>query len=275
MPAQQAKHWCFTLNNYTSDEKDALAALVPEHASYLVYGEEVGENGTPHLQGFVSFSVRRVATTVKRFIGRRAHIEVARGSPAQAANYCKKDGAFSEFGTLPQGRGARSDLQQVQQAIKGGATKTEIRDNFFGTYLRYERAINNYINELQEVRSWITEVIVYWGKTGVGKTRQVYQFHSREVVYAHPGEQWFDGYNRHPVVLFDDFNGSEFKLAYLLKLLDRYPMQVPVKGGYVNWVPRKIFITSNKDPDLWYPNAFDEHRNALKRRLTTVTELRG
>lgn len=274
MPAQQAKHWCFTINNYTSEEKDELAALVPEHAVYLVYGEEVGENGTPHLQGYISFSVRCVASAVKRLVGRRAHIEIARGTPAQAANYCKKDGAFSEFGTLPVGRGSRSDLQQVQQAIKTGATKAEIRDQFFGTYCRYERAINNYINDLQEGRNWITEVIVYWGKTGTGKTKQVYQFTNSRDIYSHPGEQWFDGYQQHAVVLFDDYNGSEFKLTYFLKLLDRYPMQVPIKGGYVQWVPRKIFITSNKHPDMWYANAFEEHRNALKRRITTITEIK-
>jgi len=271
MPSAQAKHWCFTINNYTSEEKDELAALVPEHATYLIYGEEVGENGTPHLQGFVSFAVRLVASRVKQFIGRRAHIEIARGTPCQAINYCKKDGAFSEFGTAPKGRGSRSDVQQVQQAIKEGATKDQIRDRFFGTYIRYERSILNYIGELQEVRSWITEVIVYWGKTGTGKTRQVYTFHRPEEIYAHPGEQWFDGYDRHPIVLFDDFNGSEFKLAYLLKLLDRYPMRVPVKGNYVQWVPKKVFITSNKSPDDWYPNAYEEHRRALLRRLSTIT----
>lgn len=79
---------------------------------------------------------------------------------------------------------------------------------------------------------------------------------------------WFDGYEGQENVLFDDFHGGVFKLPYLLKLLDRYPMRVPVKGGFVQWKPRRIFITSNIDPDLWFSNANREHVAALNRRFT-------
>lgn len=73
---------------------------------------------------------------------------------------------------------------------------------------------------------------------------------------------------------FDDFGGSEFKLTYLLKLMDRYPMRVPVKGSFVNWVPKKIYITSNYSPKEWFPNAKDEHVKALFRRFKKVVRFR-
>lgn len=274
MPAQQARHWCFTLNNYTDDEEQHLGTLHPDKVLYIVYGRETGAQGTPHLQGFVSFESRKVASTVKRLIGRRAHLEVARGTPSQAADYCKKDGDFREFGSIPHARGARNDLRKLQERIVAGATATEIRDEFPGLYYRYNRAIDRHIQDMKPDRDWETNVVVYWGKTGTGKTKQVFEFTRRTDIYTHTGESWFDGYQGQPVVLFDDFNGSEFKLTYLLKLLDRYPMQVPIKGGYVKWVPRTIFITSNKHPDEWYPNAFEEHRRALKRRLNVITEFK-
>lgn len=123
------------------------------------------------------------------------------------------------------------------------------------------------VNSIQ--RNWLCSVIVYWGPTGAGKTRAVYDnLPSPESIYVHPGGPWFDGYDSQPIVLFDDFGGSEFKLTYLLKLLDRYPMRVPVKGGFVSWCPQEIYITSNHAPVSWFPNAKEEHVRALMRRIT-------
>lgn len=112
-------------------------------------------------------------------------------------------------------------------------------------------------------------VIVYYGRTGAGKTRAVYDnLPNPESIYVHPGGSWFDGYDGQPIVLFDDFGGSEFKLQYFLKLLDRYPMQVPIKGGFVNFCPHEIYITSNLNPNDWYRNANAEHVRAMFRRIT-------
>lgn len=112
------------------------------------------------------------------------------------------------------------------------------------------------------------QIWTFWGKTGTGKTRRVWEFANVDELWVHPGDRWFDGYDSQRAVLFDDFDGSWFKLSYLLKLLDRYMMQVPVKGGYVWWNPKTIYLTSNINPKDWYPQANEEHKAALKRRLT-------
>ena len=52
----QSKRWCFTLNNYTSDEVKAIKAKFEDPAvdlRYGIIGHEVGDNGTPHLQDTV------------------------------------------------------------------------------------------------------------------------------------------------------------------------------------------------------------------------------
>ena len=50
-----SKHWCFTWNNYPEDwEKQLRGSMVP-HISKIVMQEETGENGTPHIQGYVEF----------------------------------------------------------------------------------------------------------------------------------------------------------------------------------------------------------------------------
>jgi len=273
---RSAKNYCFTVNNYSDVEHQALAQAGSELLEslairYLVFGREVGQSGTPHLQGFIAFNARKTLAYVKSVPGlSRAHVESAKGTPLQASTYCKKDGEYNEYGELPAGAGKRTDLEELYQLVKSGASKEEIADKFPSQFIRYRNSILALIADYQEERDWECDVQVLWGRTGTGKTRKVFDSHPSKDIYVHPGESWFNGYEGQPVVLFDDFNGSEFKLSYLLKLLDRYKMKVPVKGGYVQWIPKIIYITSNKDPQVWYLNAIEEHRNAMFRRIKSI-----
>lgn len=98
----QARRWCFTLNNYTDAEVTQIReACRGSQISYAVFGKETGESGTPHLQGYLSLARSQRLSFLRRFISGRAHFEQSRGSPEQASEYCKKDGDFEEFGTLP------------------------------------------------------------------------------------------------------------------------------------------------------------------------------
>lgn len=270
MANSRAKHWVFTLNNYTNEELTLLRTLVPTQASYVCFGLEVGENETPHVQGYLSLE-RRLRLQQVRHLVPRAHFEVRRGSHRQAKEYCEKDGVFEEFGLEPVEPGSRTDLTSLQNDLRAGKRLRDIADEHFATFLRYPRGIIFYRNVVVSPRDWVCSVVVYCGRTGAGKTRAVYQnLPSPEVLYVHPGGCWFDGYDGHEIVLFDDFGGAEFKLSYLLKLLDRYRMQVPIKGGFVNWAPHEIYITSNLHPNEWYRNCSPEHIAALFRRFTNL-----
>jgi len=274
----RAKHWCFTLNNYSCEQPDILANLFARDEAdiaYICWGREVGAEGTPHLQGFVSFRSKRALKYVRVFIP-RAHLEIARGTPSEAIAYCEKDGVFTEFGARPAGRGQRSDLDAVKSAIDGGATMEELAETYFGSFLRYHRGFALYFGLRQQPRCFTPDVFVFYGATGTGKTRKAYEqdtaFDAQIAIYSHPGGMWFDGFNGQHRAIFDDYGGSEFAITYLLKLLDRYPMKVPVKGSFVEWNCQQIYITSNRHPDLWYPNALPEHVKAMKRRFTEVRE---
>lgn len=103
--------WVFTLNNYTDDEVDNLVVNCEPASSYLVFGREVGNNGTPHLQGFVIFPTSKRFNAVKALVGERAFLARARGTNQQAADYAKKDGEYEEFGELPvEGQGDRKSV---------------------------------------------------------------------------------------------------------------------------------------------------------------------
>jgi len=247
--------------------------LLSNGVTYCVFGREVGENGTRHLQGYLELSSRLRINQVKNLLGtQRVHLEMRRGTATQASEYCKKDGDFEEFGELSQnGQGHRSDLDLLQQSLIQGQSLSYISQEHFSSFIKYQRGIQAFRNIHDLKRTWICSVIVYWGRTGTGKTHSVIDnLHDINDIYIHPGGQWFDGYDGHKIVLFDDYGGSEFKLTYLLKLLDKYPMRVPIKGGFVSWVPHEIYITSNKEPSTWYQNAYQEHINAMFRRITNI-----
>jgi hypothetical protein len=266
----QAKNWCFTLNNYTTDDDNQLQATGTEmqwDIRYLVYGRETGEKGTPHFQGYISFTKRKTFNTVKRILPDGAHIESAKGSPIQNKDYCTKDGDYEEFGQLPAGQGARTDLVDVAKACQNGKSFKEIAEKFPSAAIRYGNGIIRLQQHCAIPRTEPPELWCLWGKTGVGKTRRIWEFAEYDKIWVHPEGRWFDGYDGHPAVLFDDFDGSWFKITYLLKLIDRYPFNVPVKGAFVNWNPKVIYFTANHHPKEWYPQAKEEHRNALLRRF--------
>lgn len=270
----RAKYWVFTLNNYTPEEEQAVAGLVDDEENkvyYLIYGREVGEQGTPHLQGYVELA-DRARLSVMRHLVPRAHWERRRGSAEQAIEYCRKEGDFVEVGE-PGGHvaGERNDLELLHASLRNGRSLREISDDHFKEYLRYERSIRSYILLHAAPTRERPSVVVYWGRTGTGKTRSVWDnLASPEDIWVYGGGGWFDGYIGQKIALFDDFHGGEMQLTLLLKVLDRYPLRVPVKGGFTAWTPQEIYITSNIDPSNWYPNANREHRAALTRRFSNV-----
>lgn len=268
MAPARGKFWVFTLNNYTEEEKNFIDNLVNSETNlaYISYGKEMGDSGTPHLQGMLELHSRKRLSYVRDLIG-RAHFEIRKGTFDECRDYCAKDGDFVEFGEqVSKGKGARSDLETLKNDLLAGATIKTVSENYFGNFLRYRRSIVAFKNLHGLQRSWKCSVIVYYGRTGSGKTQSV--FENSTDLWVYPGNGWFDGYQGESQVLFDDFSGSEFKINYLLKLLDRYKMQVPVKGDFVHWVPTEIYLTSNLDPNVWYPNAHHEHVEALFRRIT-------
>ena len=112
--ARRAKHWTWTLNNPTNEEEQGICNAFPGNGLvYHVFGREVGNSGTPHLQGYSIFESQVRFSTVKSRLGtNRLHLEVSRGSPQQNKDYCTKDGNFEEFGVLPEtNQGRRTDLE--------------------------------------------------------------------------------------------------------------------------------------------------------------------
>lgn len=273
--------WCFTLNNPTMEETQFILQQLNHLASYFVIGRERGINGTPHLQGFVIMRTKNRLNQMKTVLGTaRVHLEKTRGTSTQAADYCKKDGDFTENGELPnQARILNSMqvlLQEAKASIDNGATVEDLWEHHFFPMVRYNRALLDYMTIAQRrALRKKPHVEVIWGAPGTGKSRYAYQIGMGTYdgdCWIYPGKGWFDGYCNQKVAIFDDFYG-DMDFGIFLKVLDRYPLRVPVKGGFVNWNPDKIYITSNVHPSLWFKNLQVYQQEALYRRFNVIHEV--
>jgi len=252
---------CFTQNNWTPESYAALQDYAKDQCVYMVLGKEIAPTtGTPHLQGFLYYeNPRHYPNTKFREISLACHDEPMRGSPRQAANYCKEDGDFWEFGEVP-AQGARADWDAALQQLQD--TKSVI--NVIDTQphlIPCIRALERYKQISQKGIHRDVKVIVLVGPPGCGKTR--FAWDKYPDLYSKPDGAWFDGYDGQDTILLDDYYGH-LPYAQLLKMCDRYPLLLPVKGGFVPATYTTIIITSNTRPMFWYPGAVD----AFNRRIT-------
>jgi len=103
------KNWVFTLNNYKESDIEKLYKSLEAKCKTFVFGIEVGEEGTPHLQGQASF-IKNIRA-VDAYKGWGIHWDLQKGTLKQAQDYCKKDGNFWQF---PVPKGLSSLIKQLR-----------------------------------------------------------------------------------------------------------------------------------------------------------------
>ena len=119
-------------------------------------------------------------------------------------------------------------------------------------------------------RTWRPDVYWFWGPTGTGKTRKAFEM-APEAYFTPATLQWWDGYDGQEDVIVDDFRASFCKLEYLLRLTDRYPFRVAYKGGFRQFLAKRIFFTSAFSPEQLFDGGNDKV-DQLLRRITVIRE---
>lgn len=249
-----ACRWCFTVNNWTEEEYGLIEATCRSSASYLIIGKEVGEEGTPHLQGYVIFKKKLRLATLKKLPGfTRAHAEIAKGSPSQNRQYCQKGKNYLEIGALSRPGTPKPLTETINLLRQSNGDLRKAAEQYPEVFVRHGRGLRDYVTTagLVPPRALKTQVHVLVGPPGVGKTRHVAESTASQPTYWKPRGPWWDGYCGEPNVVFDDFYGW-IPFAELLRVCDRYPLKVPVKGAFVEFTAEHLYITSNKPPEEWY-----------------------
>lgn len=265
--AANLKNFVFTINNPAEDCLEELK----DKCQYLIWGEEVGMNGTPHFQGFAQLHKLTRFNTIKKMIP-KAHIESMRGTAEQAAEYCKKEGKFHEYGELRR-MGERSDIARCADMVLSMKRIREVAITEPTTYIKYHKGIEKLQKILIEPRNEKPEVKVFWGPTGVGKTKKAMDWLPDAYVWLPQNGQWFDGYEGQEEVILDEFRG-QLPFGMILSLLDRYSCKVQFKGGMCEFRGLKIAITSPKPPLKWYDLEDDHDKSEqLLRRIDTSEQM--
>lgn len=264
--SQRLRNFVFTLNNWTEDERVLLSQTIPY--KYLIYGREKGEKGTNHLQGYCVLRTQRRFEAIKKMIP-RAHIEGRKGTHEQAKKYCMKEGDFVELGEFNQGD--RTDLDETRERCTEEKPMREITT--VSSYQQINIALK-YLSYNETKRDFKPNVIWIYGPSGSGKSRMARTLVTNDDVYTkNDDSKWWDGYDAHENVIIDDFRGSWWKVTEMLSLLDRYEKRVEVKGGFRQFKPKTIIITSIRPPQEEYTFGKNEPCQQLLRRIDKIIQI--
>ena len=271
----QAKNWCFTINNYTAEDL-GIFPIADQEVQYCTYGKEVGEDGTPHLQGYIQFTKRKRFNFVKGLLP-RAHLEVQRArSNKKAQEYCHKDDEDPfEQGTLQ---------LSASDASKAGSSGANRREAYAD--IRRGAPLQDIIDANPEELSYIHQaaryapprteparVLYLHGETGCGKTTSTLKVLldlKMSFFKKMPGTHWFDGYTGQDVLVLEEFQ-SCFTLTTFLSMCDPHPPQLQVKGGTMPNRSKWIIICSNSSPFQQYEKVQEERPRSFAAFLRRIS----
>lgn len=271
----------FTINNYTEDEYNNVHDYIQDK-KYAIVGKEVGEDKTPHLQGYINFGKKVAFQKISEALP-RAHIECAKGSAIQNQKYCSKDNDFEEFGDIPQ-QGKRCDLVQCRKRKMEGANEATLIEEFGGTWLRYKSHIcesiitersddikKDMLSDYEGVKwkDWQENILrqiileepdsrkIHWYVDTVGGTGKTYL--AKYLVVRDKAIRFENGksadikhaYNGEKVVIFDYSRSSEHKINYqVLEDIKNGIMFSPKYGSQMKIfdIPF-VYVMANFPPD--------------------------
>lgn len=264
----RSRGWAVTINNWTPEDWDKIQSL----GDWGVAAQEIGEQGTPHIQGAFYFKNKISFSTIKNELP-KAHIEPWLGTARDNKHYIfgpwEKDGKVKpsnptaiEWGDMPQ-QGARKDLETIRDNILNGQRVDEIVLESPHLYHQYGRTLTA-IEDIALRRNWRTEFTNrtwYYGRTAVGKSHTAFEGYHVDTHYNHPvrDKGWWDNYRQQHTVIINDFRG-EIPFNDLLQLVDKWPYDVPRRGRPpMPFTSKEVIITSSCHPREIYSNSLSQN----------------
>jgi len=276
------RHYCFT-----AFEKPPEPLNILPLRYYVFKPELCPTTGTLHYQGYAELArpVRYKAFCTLMGMSSKCKIFDRKGTRDEARLYCLKKetgcGDPVEWGDFENGgQGARTDLVDMLEFVKTGASKKEIIENNPVLYAKYRSTILDYKFEslkesTKEFRKVTVDVIV--GSPGVGKSKMtLYDENLKRKPSTFKIDfdttTWWDGYEGEKTLIINEFYGCQQKYSKFLDILDGHQLRLPIKNSftYANW--DKVIITSNDQPDKWYTNV---DCTALLDRINSVQTIEG
>lgn len=279
MPNDQSKFWIAVRNNYTEEETECLESLFESgRLSYYIQARETGDSGTPHLQCYIEFEKRVRFSQVKALLP-GWHLERRRGTAAEAADYCRKGGDYTEQGAISRGQGHRSDLDRATAAILDGRSLREVALEQPGVFVRYHGGLQRLRETVITVHNpctlvdpiWRWDPIelsgshIFWGPPGSGKTEYAKFLLPKALFVTHMDDLGKFDATVYSGIIFDDMSFLHLPREAQIHLVDfDNPRSIHVRYKVAN-IPSgtlKIFTTNVVRGEIF---TFD---GAINRRLT-------
>lgn len=256
----QGSYWLLTI------PYNLFVPFQPNGVQYIKGQLERG-TGTEYLhwQVLACFTRKVRLAAVKNTFGDGVHAELSRSSAA--SDYVWKEetrveGTQFELGDKPFRRNAKRDWDAIWNAAREGRVEEIPAAVRVSSYAQIKRIEKDHMRPVSIERV----VKVFWGKTGVGKSQKAWNEAGLDAYPKDPCTKFWDGYQGQENVVIDEFRG-QIGISHMLRWLDRYPVCIETKGSGCVLRARNIWITSNIDPRMWYPDLDEETKAALIRRL--------
>lgn len=218
-----------------------------------------------HWQLMVTTTTKKTLSYIKSIFGREIHCELSRSAAADAYVW-KEDtrvqGTQFELGTKLFRRNNATDWEEIRTKAK----QNDLEGIPGDVYIRYYGNLRRIASDHQQPVAMERTCNVYWGASGVGKSRRAWDEAGLEAYPKDPRTKWWDGYRGQQHVVIDEFRG-DIGISHILRWLDRYPVSVETKGSQQPLGATTFWITSNLDPRCWYPDLDEDTKAALLRRL--------
>lgn len=268
MPVTQARNWCFTLHDWSDAEMQRIVTA-DSLVRYVFVGEEkCPSSGRPHLQGYVQLAEKCSFTKIKKHWGvDRLHLEVCRGSAAENLNYCGKEGATHEAGTVKAG-GARGSFRIAHAMVVAGASMAEIMQEAGESYqvARGAELAMKYCEPGQERKP---EVYWIWGPQGSGKGKKLLELIDGDMytdnhIYCKMDGNKFWNYDRQRIIVIKA--GKDTEKLPLRALFSHCKYAVETKGASRQIVAKEIYVLTEDAPPEWL-------RRKIEHIITTLPRL--
>lgn len=278
----QASAFVLTINNYTEDDLRWVRTAVERDCgiTYICFGLEVGDQGTPHIQGYLQLDTRKRASTVNRLLGNRARLERATGSLDDNKRYTSKtreqdetpNEIWEEYGVAREKRSPKrreESYESLMARLEAGADLKDLAREFPELVLKHLPNINKLRALFASDRTltpfygpfaWPTpagfepssnwrKCLWFKGPSGIGKTQFACSLIDNPLFVRHIDQLKSFCPASHGGIIFDDMSFAHWPREAQITLLDcEMPTAIHVRYGIVE-LPAfaKRLFTSNVD----------------------------
>lgn len=271
---------------------------------FVIYQRELcSTTQREHFQGYLELLAPMTYKALHEWTGlETAHFEPRYGNQRQAIHYCTKPHKGCQcsiceeerradtylegpwlFGE-PANQGRRTELLNVKSDLDQLRPMAQIRDEHFATWVQFRHSFTDYKRLKTASRAHKTQVLMFVGPSGVGKSTLVYRLApylttpEGSAPYILPQKKgsglYWDDYDGQDVVIMDEFDGSVMPPKFFNVLADRHPCTVPVHGGAGHqFISKYLLIATNYAPRYWWKGRLEQQLFQTTRRIDVVFKM--